>query len=68
MTRKGVRPLFADERGQTTTEYVMIAGLMLAIAVSWIGVMYPTTQDILRKVAECVISDVCDGGSSPFGW
>ena len=56
-----------SERGQTTTEYLMIAGLVLAIAVSFLGVMYPTSQDILRKVAECVISDVCEGNSL-FGW
>jgi hypothetical protein len=57
-----------DERGQTTTEYLMISGLMLAVTVAWLGVMYPTGQEILRKVAECVMSDVCDGGSPLFGW
>jgi hypothetical protein len=55
------------ERGQTTTEYVMIAGLVLAIMLSTLAVMYPGAQDILRRVAECVISDVCDGNSR-FGW
>lgn len=60
---KGVRPLFADQRGQTLTEYLMISGLMLTVVVAWIEVMFPTTQGILRKLAECVMSDICEGGS-----
>ena len=48
-----------SERGQTTTEYLMIAGLITAIFL----MIYPTLElrlvDQLRRVAECVLNDDC---------
>jgi hypothetical protein len=64
----GLTPISGDARGQTTTEYVMISGLMLVVATGLLAVMNPTVRDILRRITECVISDVCNGGSSFFPW
>jgi hypothetical protein len=54
MTRSG-----RGERGQTTTEYLMIAGLLTAIAIIVMGAMYATGQDRLQAFANCVLNDKC---------
>ncbi|OFW03938.1 MAG: hypothetical protein A3H96_15965 [Acidobacteria bacterium RIFCSPLOWO2_02_FULL_67_36] len=55
------------ERGQTTTEYVMIAGLITACAIALLGFMYPSLRTSLRNAAECVMGDVCEEGPSSGG-
>ena len=52
------RPAYG-ERGQTTTEYLMIAGLLTAIAIFVMGIMYATGEDRLQAIANCVLSDKC---------
>lgn len=46
-------------RGQTTTEYLMIAGLITAVFLS----VYPWLEGKLtaelQRVAECVLNDEC---------
>ena len=48
-----------SQRGQTTTEYLMIAGLITAVALS----IYPWLEvrlvEQLQRVAECVLNDGC---------
>jgi len=48
-----------DERGQTTTEYLMIAGLITAIALAIYPVLEPRLARELQRVAECVLNDDC---------
>jgi Flp pilus assembly pilin Flp len=48
-----------DERGQTTTEYLMIAGLITAIALKIYPVLEPRLARELQRVAECVLNDDC---------
>lgn len=49
----------AGARGQTTTEYLMIAGLIMAIFL----VLYPAMDtglvDQLQRIAECALNDEC---------
>ena len=47
------------ERGQTTTEYLMIAGLITAIALAIYPVLEPRLARELQRVAECVLNDDC---------
>lgn len=48
-----------NERGQTTNEYLMIAGLITAVFLA----LYPTLSQRLaaelRRVAECILNDGC---------
>ena len=48
-----------DERGQTTTEYLMIAGLMTAIFLLIYPALEPRLARQLQRVAECVLNDDC---------
>lgn len=48
-----------DERGQTTTEYLMIAGLITAIFLMIYPVIDPQLARQLQRVAECVLNDDC---------
>lgn len=50
---------FPDQRGQTTTEYLMIVGLITACAIVLLELMYPALRASLRAVAECMLGDVC---------
>jgi hypothetical protein len=58
-TRWSLLRAFGRADGQTTTEYLMIAGLITAIAIIVLGVMYATSQGGLQKIANCVLSDNC---------
>jgi Flp pilus assembly pilin Flp len=48
-----------DEKGQTTTEYLMIAGLITAVFLS----IYPKLElqlaKELQRIAECILNDDC---------
>lgn len=48
-----------SESGQTTTEYLMISGLITLIAVSLLTVMYPGLREQLQEMAECIINFGC---------
>jgi Flp pilus assembly pilin Flp len=54
-----LRRLYSSEEGQTFNEYLMIAGLMTAMAIIVFGVMYATGQNILQKIANCVLNETC---------
>jgi hypothetical protein len=58
-TRASLWRVWGRTEGQTTTEYLMIAGLITAIAIIVLGVMYATSQGGLQKIANCVLSDNC---------
>jgi Flp pilus assembly pilin Flp len=47
------------ERGQTTTEYLMIAGIITAVFLSVYPAIQPGLQDTLKRVAECILNDDC---------
>jgi Flp pilus assembly pilin Flp len=49
----------SSESGQTTTEYLMISGLITVIAVSLLTVMYPGLRERLQETAECIINFGC---------
>jgi Flp pilus assembly pilin Flp len=51
--------MWGDQRGQTVTEYLMIGGLIIAVAL----VVYPTVRPQLirefERIATCVLNDGC---------
>jgi hypothetical protein len=49
----------AGARGQATTEYLMIAGLILAMAVLLLGMTEVPFRGLMQQVLECVLDD-CD--------
>ncbi len=54
------------EEGQTTTEYLMIAGLITAIAITILGYVQPRFRCQLNRVVSCMINDYDDCMSVPF--
>ena len=48
-----------DEKGQTTTEYLMIAGLIIAVFLSIYPKLEPQLAKELQRIAECVLNDDC---------
>jgi Flp pilus assembly pilin Flp len=51
--------VWRDEKGQTTTEYLMIAGLIIAIFLAIYPTLEPQLASVLQRVAECVLNDDC---------
>ena len=51
--------LWRDEKGQTATEYLMIAGLITAIFLMIYPFLEPRLAQELRRVAECALNDDC---------
>ncbi len=47
-------------RGQTTTEYLMIAGIMTAIGILILLWMYQPWRGTVQDVADCVRTDDCE--------
>lgn len=47
-------------RGQTTTEYLMIAGIMTAIGILILLWMFQPWRETVEDVADCVRTDDCD--------
>ncbi len=45
--------------GQTPTEYLMVAGIMTAIAILILIYMYAPWRDTMRDVTDCVREDDC---------
>jgi hypothetical protein len=45
--------------GQTTTEYLMIAGLITSVALMLYPWMEGRLVEQLQRVAECVLNDEC---------
>jgi hypothetical protein len=48
------------EQGQTTTEYLMIAGIMTAIGILILAWMFVPWRASMQDVADCVRTDDCD--------
>jgi hypothetical protein len=55
------------QRGQTTSEYLMIAGLITAMALLVLGWTYSPFRASLQAAAECVLGDVCGTGTPSGG-
>jgi Flp pilus assembly pilin Flp len=51
--------VWRDEKGQTATEYLMIAGLITAVFVAIYPWLETGLAGELRRVAECVLNDGC---------
>ncbi len=49
-----------DRRGQTTTEYLMIAGIMTAIGILILLWMFEPWRATVEDVADCVRTDDCE--------
>ena len=49
----------AVDRGQTTTEYLMIAGIMTAIGILILLWMFQPWRETVEDVADCVRTDDC---------
>lgn len=48
------------ERGQTTTEYLMIAGIMTAIGIFVLTWMFFPWRETTQDIADCVRTDDCE--------
>ena len=48
-----------SEKGQTTTEYLMIAGLITTIFLAIYPWLEPQLAKQLQRVAECILNDGC---------
>jgi Flp pilus assembly pilin Flp len=46
-----------DERGQTVTEYLMISGLMTAVAIAILRYTYGPFERILQALVDRIIND-----------
>ena len=49
----------ATAAGQTTTEYLMIAGFITAVFLALYPVFQSGLEKQLKRVAECVLNDEC---------
>lgn len=49
-----------SRRGQTPTEYLMIAGIMTAIGILILLWMYQPWRSTVQDVADCVRTDDCE--------
>ena len=55
---------FRLRRGQTPTEYLMIAGIMTAIGILVLLWMYQPWRKTVQDVSDCVREDDCQATSS----
>jgi hypothetical protein len=54
------RGRLASRRGQTTTEYLMIAGIITAIGILILLWMFQPWRETVEDVADCVRTDDCE--------
>ncbi len=66
MSRSDSNAVWRSERGQTTTEYLMLAGLMVAVALVAIGYMHGRGRCQLARVVGCMLDDYDDCMSTPL--
>jgi hypothetical protein len=50
---------WASERGQTTTEYLMISGFITGVAMFVLSVMGVPFRQVLQVLVACLINEVC---------
>ena len=48
-----------SERGQTTTEYLMISGFITGVAMFILGVMGVPFRGALQALVSCLINEIC---------
>lgn len=60
VTPRDVRGRCRSRRGQTTTEYLMIAGIMTAIGILVLLWMFQPWRETVEDVADCVRTDDCE--------
>ena len=58
--RHGFLPSAASRRGQTATEYLMIAGIMTAIGLLVLLWFFQPWRKTVEDVTDCVRTDDCD--------
>ena len=58
------RARWCDRRGQTTTEYLMIAGIMTAIGILVLLWMFQPWRKTTQDIADCVREDDCEAVSA----
>lgn len=58
------RPSWCSRPGQTTTEYLMIAGIMTAIGILVLLWMFQPWRKTTQDIADCVREDDCDAVSA----
>ena len=58
--RQGFLPSAASRRGQTATEYLMIAGIMTAIGLLVLLWFFQPWRKTVQDVTDCVRTDDCD--------
>lgn len=58
--RNAERRTLNAERGQTTTEYLMIAGIMTAIGIFVLAWMFFPWRETTQDIADCVRTDDCE--------
>lgn len=61
--RAARRPL-TSQSGQTTTEYLMIAGVITAAAIVILGMIQPKARCVFARTVSCMLNDY-DDCSSP---
>lgn len=54
-----------NDRGQTTTEYLMIAGIMTAIGIFVLAWMFFPWRETTGTMADCVRTDDCEAVGAP---
>lgn len=54
-----MRKRWRGARGQTTTEYLMISGLITVIAIILLNIMQPHFRQTLQNMTECMINRDC---------
>lgn len=56
----GILRRLSSERGQTTTEYLMISGIMVSVAIIVLGYMQEPFRQRLQDIVEYMIDVVAD--------
>ena len=54
--KKRVRTAFSDERGQGTTEYAILVGVLVVMAIIAIALFRPRLQELWNSIAEGINS------------
>ncbi len=55
-------------RGQTTTEYLMIGGIMTMVSILLLNQMYGNLRQVMANATECVINRNCVTGAPGKNW
>ena len=50
-----------SERGQTFTEFMMVSGLLVAVGLIVVGLLYTPAQAALQEVTQCIVDGSING-------